>query len=314
MFDQAAELRQRMTALTERPASAVTPPRVVVAWGAVQGVGASSTAVNLAVELGRHGRRALLVDAAPDGEATRLCRLQEPGALHRAGFGGASIADVYRGRRSLAAAICRSSHGLRVVGSPGGAMQAVQPTNEELTTLCEEIAKLSSESDLIVVDVGSGDSPTAMQLTERADRLLLVTSVSDRSVMETYASIKRLTAAGVATEVVVVASRAASAAGAEDAFTRLRHGCRQFLGREIAWAGCILEDATVADAALCAAPYVALSPRCDAARGIQQTADALLAALSNRTQAAIDDRDQPRERGDERHDMTRLLASLGEAA
>lgn len=314
MFDQAAELRQRMTALAERKAGPMPPPQVVVVWGAMPGVGASSAAVNLAVELGRQGRRVLLVDAAIDGEATRLCRLHEPGAAHRAGFCGATLADVYRGRRSLVAAILRSSHGLRVVGNPGGAAHPAPPTSEELVTLCDEITRLSSEADLVVVDGGSGDSHVAMSLAQRADRVLLVTTVADVAVMEAYAAAKRMVAAGSAVDVAVVVSRATVAAEAENAFARLKHGCRRFLGRELAWAGCVLEDPTVADAYACAAPFVALSPRCEAARGIQQTADALLAALSSKTQAIADEREQPREHCDERHDVTQLLTTLGEAA
>ena len=314
MFDQATELRQRMTALAERKAGPLPPPQVVVVWGAMPGVGASSAAVNLAVELGRQGRRVLLVDAAIDGEATRLCRLHEPGAAHRAGFGGTSLADVYRARRSIAAAILRSAHGLRVVGNPGGAERPAPPTSEELATLCDEFATASSEVDLVVVDGGSGDSPVAVRLAQRADLVLLVTAVADAAVMEAYAAIKRMVAVGSAVDVAVVVSRATNAADAENVFVRLRHGCQRFLGREIAWAGCILEDPTVADASVCAAPFVALSPRCDAARGIQQTADALLAALSCRTQAIAEGREQPHEHNDERRDVTRHLATLGEAA
>jgi flagellar biosynthesis protein FlhG len=280
MHDQAAELRQLMHGLEARSPAPAPRPRSIVVWGAARGIGSTTIAVNLTVELSRHGRRVLLVDAEPDGAATRLCQLHEPSAAHRSGMSNGSIVDVYRGRRKLADAISRGRHSLRIVGCHASAARDLPPTDDELATLAAEIPKLGHEADLIVVDAGWGDAPLPRRLSLDADLVLLATTAIDSAVMETYASIKRMTAAGCAAKIAVAVSRTANPTEADDAFARLRHGCQRFLGVALDWAGCVAEDPTVSDATTCAAPFVLLSPRCEAARGIQHVADYVLGVLA----------------------------------
>jgi flagellar biosynthesis protein FlhG len=280
MLDQATELRQLMQSLSERSQIPAARPRMVVTAGSTRAVGATTIAVNLAVELTRHGRRVVLVDAEPAGDATRLCRLHEPSAAHRNGFSGASIADVLLGRRNIGEAICRGVHGLRVVGNAAQPARELHPTNDELALLGAQIATLGHEAELAIIDAGCGHTNAAGQLSQQADCMLLVTTASDASVMETYASIKRISATAARPNIAVLFSRADSIGAAEDAFARLVHGCQRFLGMAINYAGCVLEDKTVADAAACAAPFVVLSPRCDAARGLQQAAENMIQLLA----------------------------------
>ncbi len=279
MSDQANDLRQLMQTLAERRTSPPARPRSVVVWGAQRGVGATAVSVNLAVELARHNRRVVLVDVDSKGSATRLCRLHEPSAAHRSGTSGASLVDVYRGRRKLSEVIRRGTHGLRVVGNVGGDA-SFEPTEEEIAGLTAAIRSLGNEADLVIVDAGWGLSPAAERLSRDADAVLVVTTATDAAIMEAYAAIKRLIAVEPDSKVSVLLSRCGTVDEADDAFVRLRHGCKRFLNTTIESAGSIVEDPTVADAQSCAAPFVVLSPRCEAARGVQQAAEHLLGAIS----------------------------------
>jgi hypothetical protein len=128
--------------------------------------------------------------------------------------------------------------------------------------------------------------------------------------MEAYASIKRMTAAGAGCEIAIAGSRAGNVADAENTISRLQHGCQRFLGRNVSCAGAVLEDSTVADADLCAAPFVVLSPRCEAARGIRQVADYLEGAVFR----AGERERQGEPAVDERRDVTQMLAAIGDVA
>lgn len=284
MLDQATELRQLMQSLSQRPSAPVARPRTVAIAGNSHGVGATTIGVNLAVELVRHGRRVVLVDAEPSGDTTRLCHLHEPGAAHRSGFAGASITDVFLGRRKIGEAICRAAHGLRVVGNPAGPARGLIPTDEEIAVLADEIATLGHEADVVLLDVGCGDATLAQAMFQEVDTVLLISGTTDTAIMETYASIKRIAATAARPNVSVLFSRALAMSAAEDAFARLEQGCQRFLGLAIDYAGCVAEDKTVADAASCAAPFIVLSPRCEAARGLQQAAEHLTGLLSPQMQ------------------------------
>jgi flagellar biosynthesis protein FlhG len=300
-----------MNSIAERSSTASMQPRLLVLWGAVQGVGATSIAVNLAAEFGRHGRRVVILDSQADGSARRLCGVQEASGAGRAGFGGDSLTDVYRGRCSLTAAIARGSHGIRVMGNSAGLLgAALSPTDEEAATLADEISKMGQEADLVLVDAGAGDSMIARTLWMRADLVLVVTAAADSSVMEAYAAIKRMTAAGASCDVAIAVSRAGNLADAENTFSRVQHGCQRFLGRSVAWAGAVVEDSTVADADLCAAPFVVLSPRCEAARGIRQVAEYLEGTVFRAGEREL----LAEPATDERHYVEQTLAAIGDVS
>lgn len=290
MSDQAAELRQLMQTLAQRRGPMALHPRIVVVWGAQRQVGATAVAVNLAVELARHHRRVVLVDLQGDGNATRLCRSHEPAAAHRSGS-IATLGDVCRGRRSLAEAIRRGAHGVRVVGNVGDDAAGFTPTDEEVDTLATALRSLAGETDLVLVDAGCGSSGAAERISRRADLLLIVTTPVDAAIMDAYAALKRRTTQHAVVQVAALLSRSASVDEAEDAFARLQQGCRRFLNLNVDWAGCVAEDPTVADAQSCAAPFVALSPRCEAARGIQQAAEYVLGALSGAAKRAATEKE-----------------------
>jgi flagellar biosynthesis protein FlhG len=284
MIDQAAELRQLMQTLSQRSREPAVRPRTIAVAGSSRGAGTTTIAVNLAVELVRHGRRVVLVDAEPSGDATRLCRLHEPGAMHRSGFAGASVADVFLGRRKIGEAICRAAHGLRVVGNPAGPTRGLIPTGEEIAVLSAEIVTLGQEADVVLLDAGCGDAGLAQGLFQEVDTVLLISGDTDTAIMETYASIKRIAATAARPNLCVLFSRVDAAGAADDAFARLAQGCQRFLGLMIEYAGCVCEDKTVADAATCAAPFIVLSPRCEAARGLQQASEHLMGMLSLQVQ------------------------------
>jgi flagellar biosynthesis protein FlhG len=302
-----------MNSLAERGSATVARPRSLIVWGAMRDVGATTIAVNLAVELARHGRRVVLIDAEPDGAATRLCRLHEPSAAQRSGSVAASLADVYRGRRSLAAAISHGSNGVRVVANTvansAAGTSETPPTDDEFATLAAEMDNLAQEADLVLVDAGWGDSPVAKHLAPIVDFVLVATTTNDAAVMEAYASIKRMLTANVAARIAAIVTRAEHLAAAENAFGRLNHGCRRFLGRAIDWAGAVMEDSTVADAAVCGAPFVVLSPRCEAAKGLQQAADYVQGAF-----AATHATTSRSPTSDEKHFAEPARSAIGEAA
>ena len=111
MIDQASELR-RMIAGTARADVAIgeEAPRIVVLAGGRVGVGVTTLACSLAVELATDAQRVVLAD----------CDLQHPNLAQRCGVAPANtLADVLAQKRTIHEALERGPAGMHVLaGSP----------------------------------------------------------------------------------------------------------------------------------------------------------------------------------------------------
>lgn len=271
MLDQAERLRSLMRAdrgnLLPAASSAVRPHRVVVAGGK-GGVGTTTIAVNLAVALARDGHRTVLVDGnLGTADAAGLCGTRE--AYH--------IADVLAGRRGIHEALQLGPAGVQVL--PGawatGHITDCAPAAHE--RLLRELARLGPHAEQVVVDAGNGSHSAVRSFCQAADRVLLVTSPDDASVMNTYAAIKFLRAIDAQPAIHLFVNLAGHADGARQTHRRLAQACRRFLGFGLPWAGELSHSAEVMEAGRQRHPFVLAVPQTLAIRQIEQ----LAATISN---------------------------------
>ncbi len=201
-------------------------PMVAVSGGK-GGVGATTVAVNLAASLAERGRRVVLVDAA-----------RQHGDL--AGVAGVdagiarSLSEVLAGRCAAADALVPGPAGTLLLAD-GWAPES--PPDWSLSAderLFAELAGLGNLADVLVVDTGSGIAPWTGRLWQRAQLAVVVTTVDDVAVMDSYATIKLATASLAGeTRVRVVANRCDSERTATEVCGRISNVCRRFLGRVV---------------------------------------------------------------------------------
>ncbi len=226
MADQADKLRRLVCDTT--PRRAVAGPPLVAVTGGKGGVGATTVAVNLAAALAERGQRVVLVDAArPRGDLADVVGIAA--TFER------SLGDVLAGRCAAADALVPGPAGTLLLAD-GWAPDAPpdwSPAAEE--RLLAELATLGGWADVLVVDTDSGLTPWTARLWQRARLALVVTSVDDVAVMDSYATIKLGTAAMAAeTDVRVVVNRCDSERKAAEVCGRIGNVCRRFLGRTVA--------------------------------------------------------------------------------
>lgn len=264
MFDQANELRR----LVRRDAAASErgrPRRKLIAVaGGKGGVGTTTVAVNLAVEIARTGRRTVLVDADPDGgDVAALCGLEDR----------YTISDVAAGRRAACESLAEGPGGLYVLTGAWAVDNLSELPAAEQSRLLRELDSLADEGSVVVVDAGNGRTALARQLWEAAAKIVVVTTAELASVMDAYGSIKVLAPPGAAIHTLV--NMAAGSLSAGSVQRRLAQACGRFLGIEVSWMGHLGHDPQIAQSNDQRRPLVLAVPESPSARLIRRTALAL---------------------------------------
>lgn len=266
MFDQAERLRSLMRAESRPAVRGTARPQLVAVAGGKGGVGTTTMAVNLAVALAHDGHRTVLVDGhLGTADAAGLCGTRE--AYH--------VADVLAGRRGLHEALQLGPGGVQVLPGAWATGHVTECAPAAQDRLLHELAGLGPHAEQVVIDAGNGSHRAVRSFCQAADRVLLVTSPDDASVMNTYAVIKFLRAVEAQPAIHLVVNLARDADEARQTHGRLARACRRFLAFDLPLIGDLPRAAEVAEAGRRQRPFVGAAPQTLASRQIEQLASTL---------------------------------------
>ena len=258
--DQANDLRKLVLRTGRNGLNDAPPPKLIVVAGGKGGVGATTVAVNLAVALGREGRRVVLADvdfAGPDVAA--LCGLDEP-------YGSA---DVLAGRRTVHEVLQRGPGGIHVLPTLRGSTDPADCTPAAQQRLIEQLQALGPHADYVVLDAGSGSGRVMRGFWEAADLVLLVTHPDTVAVMDSYAAIKLVCRDDPPhTTIATLANCAVDESAGAEVHERIDRACRRFLGLHVDDAGAIPFDPCAPRASAVERPLVIDTPDSPAAASL----------------------------------------------
>ena len=280
MHDQANDLRRLVRDCATQPAPASRPRfALAVISGGKGGVGTTTVAVNLAVEMAHGGFRTTLVDADPNGgDVAAWCGLEERYTL----------ADVLAGRRTVREVLQPGPGGIDVLPGVWGSQRLSDSPESAAQRLLEGLYGLGAKTDLIVLDAGNTPNHMMRRFWQAADLNLVVTTGETPAILDTYAAIKVLCGDEKVRPIHVLVNQADSAAAADDVHHRLAQACRRFLGIELFHAGRLPHDRSILAAGRAAQPLAIASPDCDARRHIDRLATTLGGLLAAaKTQATL---------------------------
>ncbi len=211
----------------------------VAVTGSKGGVGKSNLAANLAVALGRWGRRVLLVDG--DLGLANLDVLL--GLLPRQ-----NVDHLIRGEVGLAEVLIDGPPGIQVLPAGSGIPQLASLSHEARTRLLTALVQGSCDVDDVLVDTGAGLGHTTLALQLAASRVVVVTTPEPTSLVDAYATLKVLWTADPKKHVDVVVNAAEDDDEAQRSFEQISKAAQRFLGREPGWLGPVYRDPRVGEA------------------------------------------------------------------
>jgi flagellar biosynthesis protein FlhG len=228
--DQANTLRELVRrAAAESPVRPQHAPRCVLVVGSKGGVGATSTALNLACCAQRQGQRVLLVDADGRGaDATVLCGQTPRRAL----------AHVLSGQCSVTEVLVPTPEGFALLPAAWNVAPPAWSAGTQ-TRLLSELFALAGRFDLLIVDGGNARSDINARFWAAAQAVVVVLVADPLALMDAYAAIKVLGAQAPHVPVWSLVNQVDDEELARHVAGRLQHACQRFLGRTIHDGGCL---------------------------------------------------------------------------
>jgi len=237
------------------------------------GVGKSILAANLAVALGRAGRRVLLVDGDLGlGNLSMLLGLNPEYALE----------DVLSGRRAPVDALMSGPEDISVLCSSADGDTEYWRRARPTSAVGDELARLEERFEYVIVDTGAGVVPHSLDFIAAAALGLIVTTPEPTATGDAYATLKMLQQRGPRGALGLVVNMADSQEQALDLYDRFAQLVGRFLGAQIDNWGYIPLDRNVRAAVNHQVPFVLTSPPTPAATAVSELSGMLLRDASPR--------------------------------
>ncbi len=266
-MDQAEQLRNIIKA------NQVTRPlaRVITVTSGKGGVGKSNTAINLAIQFRKMGKRVIILDAD---------------------FGLANIEIMFGAvpKHNLCDLIYQGKNikdiitwGPMEVGfiSGGSGIAGLSNLNKDyLSYIIQNLTQLDAITDIIIVDTGAGIADAVLEFLVASGEILLVTTPEPTSITDSYSLLKALNRhprfSAEDTQIKVIANKVEKREEGENMFAKLDAVVNRYLKIPVSYLGSIPQDQHLAKAVMQQMPVSMQSPNAKSAKAYEEIAELLM--------------------------------------
>lgn len=266
-MDQAEQLRNIIKAnQVQRPVA-----RVITVTSGKGGVGKSNTAINLAIQFRKMGKRVIILDA--DFGLANIEIMFGAIPQHNLSdliYQGKNIKDII-------------TWGPMEVGfiSGGSGIAGLSNLNKEyLTYIIQNLAELDAITDVIIVDTGAGISDAVLEFLVASGEILLVTTPEPTSITDSYSLIKALNRhprfSREETKVKVITNRVDSTEEGKRLYEKLNAVVEKYIKLPLEYLGAIPQDQLLSRAVMQQMPVSLQSPNAKSAKAYEHMAQVLM--------------------------------------
>lgn len=251
MKDQAERLRELMRN-KEKSRAANKKAKVLAITSGKGGVGKTNFAINLAISIKRLGHKVLVLDA--DLGLANVEILTGTNAKY-------TILDLILGRKSINEIIITGPEEIKLISGGSGLEELSVMDEENIIRLIEELERLESSIDFIIIDTGAGISDLVTKFVMAADEVIVVTTPDPTSIMDAYTMIKTLINNGYESKLNVVTNMVNNKKEAITTFNKLNMAANNFLKTELNFLGFLERNNLVSRAVKEQRPFILSNPR-----------------------------------------------------
>ncbi len=251
-MDQAEKLR---AIIKQQNQVNVSNARIITVTSGKGGVGKSSTAINLALQFRRKGKKVIIFDAD-----FGLANIEVMfGVIPKF-----TLADLMFRGKELKDIITEGPEGVMFVSGGSGVARLVNLDHEQVKRMVYKMSELETLADVIIIDTGAGISQSVLEFVASSPEVLLVTTPEPTSITDSYALLKALAMfPGFdrdATKVKIIANKVATAAESRNIYDKLSAVVGRFLNIKLEFMGAVPQDNAITKAIMKQKPVSLVYP------------------------------------------------------
>jgi len=265
-MDQAEQLRMLVKQQERRTPTA----RVITVTSGKGGVGKTSIAVNLAIQIQRLGKRVIVLDAdfgLANIEVMLGIRPQY------------NLADLMFRGKNLSEIITKGPEDIGFISGGSGIQELARMTKEQVMYLTQKLVELDSMADVIIVDTGAGIADNVLEFVTASSEVLLVATPEPTSITDAYALLKALNKrTGFKrenTSIKMISNRVSSEAEGRNLYEKMSVVVDRFLNIQPEFLGMIPQDDLISKAVMIQKPITTAYPNSAAAKALMSIATKL---------------------------------------
>ncbi|MCI9536810.1 MAG: MinD/ParA family protein [Eubacterium sp.] len=253
--------------------------KVITVTSGKGGVGKTSLSVNLAIQLGRLGKRVVVFDADFGLANIEIMLGIRPKY---------NLADLmYRGK-SIEDIITYGPENIGFISGGSGINELANLTRDQVFSMIHRLEELDRIADVIIVDTGAGISDTVLEFVAASEEVLLVATPEPTSITDAYALLKTLNKKASyrpeKTVVKMVANQVRGEREAAELFEKLGVVVGKFLDVEVDFLGSVPYNKNMQRAVMRQAPVSISDPESDSARAVKNIAGCLEDVMTEKTE------------------------------
>ena len=261
-MDQAEKLRN---IIKNQSGSQNSLARVITITSGKGGVGKTSTAVNLALQLSKLGNKVIIIDAD-----FGLANIEVMLGI-RPEY---TLADVMLRGKSIKEAITTGPGNVGFLSGGSGIKELANMDKEQVLSFIKKLSELDNMADIIIIDTGAGISQSVLEFVVASPEVLLVTTPEPTSITDSYALIKALAMHRDfdrnATKIMVISNRVSSVNESRGIFEKLSVVVEKFLNIKLHYIGAVPFDSTITKAVMKQKPVSIAYPSAASAKAFER--------------------------------------------
>lgn len=274
-MDQAEKLRN-IIKQQKRPRNVA---RVITVTSGKGGVGKTSIAVNLAIQLCRMKKRVIVLDAdfgLANIEVMLGIRPQY------------SLADLMFRGKTIEEIITSGPEGIGFISGGSGIQELTSLTKEQIFYLTQKLFHLDEMADIIIIDTGAGIADSVLEFVAASSEVLLVATPEPTSITDAYALLKSLNRKEdfsiENTRIRLIANRISSEYEGNELHEKLNVVVQRFLNLPLEYLSGVPQDANVSKSIMKQTPLLLYNPSAPASKAIVELAGILCNGNENMKQ------------------------------
>jgi flagellar biosynthesis protein FlhG len=268
MNDQASQLRELKNAQQPQRRSLA---RVITVTSGKGGVGKSNTAINLAIQFKKMGKRVIILDADFGLANIEIMFGAVPKHnLYDLIYQGMNIKDI----------ITWGPNDVGFISGGSGIAGMAGLGRDHLVYIIQNLAELDALTDVIIVDTGAGIADAVLEFLVASGEILLVTTPEPTSITDSYSLLKALSRhdrfSPEATQIKVISNRVDTEVEGKNLYNKLKMVVDRYLKIPISYLGSVPQDNALSKAVMQQMPVSIQDPTAPSAIAYERLAEILL--------------------------------------